>query len=521
MKNINYSPQIIKLNVSKPYYNYSNVLNISPINLFQPKLQNNANLSRINSQNIIQNNYNEMNRTKFIPNPPTLSKNYSTPFININQLNANKVFRPISPIINNLNLNSNSFYINNNNNNNSFYNFIRKNNNGNIFYSPQKETNINTGLNSNLQLNTTSQHSHYASNQINQNNYFNKNINSNEIKINFIYSNQKYFVNNNERIIQPEKILPQFSPIKKEITQESTDINTQSIQSNELLTTIKIEEPKEIFEPNEFINLKRIGEGTYGKIYLVQWKKNNQKFAMKKEKIKGNESLKKNKAKTNIVKNFIKNTGSKGVIKIYADLSKKKGNEFYYYVLMELAEKDWEKELFDRQRYKQYYKEKELFVIMKQLISTLSLLQKNHITHRDIKPQNILISKGFYKISDFGEARVLIREGIIVSRVRGTELYMSPILFNGLILKLSQISHNTFKSDVFSLGMCLFFACTLTLNSLCDIRELNDMKLVKDQLLKYLSNRYSFKLINILYEMLQLDENNRPDFITLEKKYFS
>ena len=187
---------------------------------------------------------------------------------------------------------------------------------------------------------------------------------------------------------------------------------------------------------------------------------------------------------------------------------------------MEIEEKDWEKELFERQKYKQYYEEKELFIIMKQLVKTLSLLQKNHITHRDIKPQNVLITKGNYKISDFGEARTLLREGVIVSRVRGTELYMSPILFNGLRLKLHQVSHNTFKSDVFSLGMCLFFATTLTFNSLCDIRELNDMKLIKDKLMKYLSERYSIKLINILSEMLEIEESNRPDFITLEKKYF-
>ena len=158
---------------------------------------------------------------------------------------------------------------------------------------------------------------------------------------------------------------------------------------------------------------------------------------------------------------------------------------------------------------------------MNQLIKTLSLLQKNQITHRDIKPQNVLISKGIYKISDFGEAKTLLMEGIIASRVHGTELYMSPILFNGLKSHLTQVRHNTFKSDVFSLGMCLFYASTLTFSSLCDIRELNDMKLVKEQLKKYLSGKYSVKFIDILTEMLQIEEINRPDFITLENKYCS
>ena len=265
---------------------------------------------------------------------------------------------------------------------------------------------------------------------------------------------------------------------------------------------------------------------------MAQWKKNNKKYAMKKELIKGNESLKKKKEKTKILTNFINNTGCNGVIKIFGDLVKKKGNELYYYVLMEIALYDWEQEIKNHVTERKNYKEEELINILKQLVNgllfmqkklkeTLSLLQKNHITHRDIKPQNVLISKGIYKISDFGEARTLIREGVIISRVRGTELYMSPILFNGLKLKLSQVSHNTFKSDVFSLGMCIFFAATLTFNSLCDIRELNEMALIKEQLMKYLSDKYSSKLIDILYEMLQINESKRPDFITLEKKYFS
>ena len=573
MKNINYSPQLLRLNIPKPHYHYSNVLNITPVNLLQPNPPKSRHLSGMQVQNIMKNNYNEMYLPKYIPRSPTLTRNYSTPYINMNQLNLNSIYRQNSPIINNSNINYNNYNylftnnsnssininnnnnfnnannithvnnitnfnninnINNNKNNISLCNIMKKNNSGNIFYSPQKEINPNKELFTNLKLNRTNQHSHHLSinhNQINQNIYNNSFNNNNIIpnnNNNMIYLNQKYFVNDNrDKMIQSDKSLEQnkdlsFSAIKKESTQESTEINTQTIQSNELfINKIKYEEPKENFEPNDFLIIKRIGEGSYGKIYLVQWKKNNKKFALKKEIIKGSETLKKYKEKTKMITNFIKNTGSKGVIKVYGDLVKKKGNEYYYFVLMEMAEKDWEKELLDRQKYKRYYTEKEIFIIIKQLIKTLSLLQKNHITHRDIKPQNVLIRKGLYKISDFGEARTLVRAGIIVSRVRGTELYMSPILFNGLRHKLAQVSHNTFKSDVFSLGMCLFFACTLSLNSLCDIRELNDIKLIKEQLIKYLSKRYSFKLINILYEMLQIDENNRPDFITLEKKYFS
>ena len=90
---------------------------------------------------------------------------------------------------------------------------------------------------------------------------------------------------------------------------------------------------------------------------------------------------------------------------------------YLYYELMEKAEKDWNTEITSRNKVGIYYTEKEIINIMDQLISTLSLLEKNHITHRDIKPQNILIIEGLYKLGDFGEIRVLERDGLIVQRL--------------------------------------------------------------------------------------------------------
>ena len=185
---------------------------------------------------------------------------------------------------------------------------------------------------------------------------------------------------------------------------------------------------------------------------------------------------------------------------------------------MEKAERDWDQEINVRAQYGLFYKENEIINIMKQLISTLSLLQKNHITHRDIKPQNILVINGKYKLCDFGEIRVLKRNGLIVQRVRGSELYMSPILFQGLHLKLIQVKHNTYKSDVFSLGMCLFYACSLTYIGVDSIRELTNMQRIKEIMFKHLRKRYSAEFIMFILLMLEVNEVNRPDFIQLEKE---
>ena len=56
---------------------------------------------------------------------------------------------------------------------------------------------------------------------------------------------------------------------------------------------------------------------------------------------------------------------------------------------------------------------------------------------------------------------------------------MSPILFKGLHSKLAQVKHNTYKSDVFSLGMCFFYASSLTYNGVDSIREVLDMNKIK------------------------------------------
>ena len=97
---------------------------------------------------------------------------------------------------------------------------------------------------------------------------------------------------------------------------------------------------------------------------------------------------------------------------------------------------------------------------------------------------------------------------------------MSPILFNELKNQKRMgkyIKHNTFKSDVFSLGLCFLFASTLTFRSLCEVREINDMRIVKKIVEKYLKARYSKDLIEIIFNMMEIDEKNRMDFIELEK----
>ena len=298
-------------------------------------------------------------------------------------------------------------------------------------------------------------------------------------------------------------------------TNKEKNVNMNNINSTNFdINTV----PKGKLNLEEFVKINQIGKGTFGKIFGVRWKNNGKKYALKKETFIDSEFLEKRKTIVGIINDFLDKTKSQGVIHIYSSLFEKNKKEYNYYELMELGERDWDEEIKIRRKKGLYYSEIELFNISNQLIKTLSLLQKHHITHRDIKPQNILIVNDKYKLCDFGEIRNMKGDGLVVQRIRGSELYMSPILFYGLRANLIQVKHNTYKSDVFSLGMCLLYAANMHYNGTDEIRELTDMDEIRSILEKYLSERYSNKFIELIHSMLQTDEQFRPDFEQLEIK---
>ena len=306
-----------------------------------------------------------------------------------------------------------------------------------------------------------------------------------------------------------------FNTEKSENLTSSRNVSTNK-EMNFNKNKLQNKKIPEIIIPGEYLKLKKIGEGSFGKIYKSKWLINNKNYAMKEMHFQNKDDLLYFQKKLDFIINFRKNTKCEGLIKIYGYSCIKK-KEYFFYEIMELAERDWEQEINLRKKNFKYYSEKELFSIIKQLIKTLALLQKNKITHRDIKLQNILVINNKYKICDFGESRTLNQKGIISQPVRGSELYMSPILFSGLNQNKMQVVHNTFKSDMFSLGMCILFAATLDYDSLYEIREINDMYIIRNILKKYLNKRYSNNFIEILLSMLEVKEKNRPDFIQLEK----
>ena len=288
------------------------------------------------------------------------------------------------------------------------------------------------------------------------------------------------------------------------------------------------------FKSENYSILKLLGKGTYAKTYLVEDPKTKERFALKKITINDKIELKENKEEYNLILKLTKEFPDLKIINIYGiEIKKLDKYNTVMYILMEAAKYDWEKEIMKHFDSGHNYKEDHLLNILYDLVKSFAILQRKGICHRDVKPQNILcFPDDEYKISDFGEAKnfrkTMIKnnsnknnlgDNTMEQTLRGTELYMSPILFQALRSRSNQfVTYNSYKSDVFSLGMCFFLASSLSYEGLYEIREIlkngNKTRLVVN---RYLRKKYSQKYLNILIAMLQINERDRPDFIELEK----
>ena len=359
-------------------------------------------------------------------------------------------------------------------------------------------------------INNNIVYQNYSNSQNNQNN----NIISNYARLNYYPLNTNYTQYRNVSSLNRNS-----KNYIVNLNNQKNDLDKNRLRSFNIHVHHFDYHPKSNFNSAEFIIINLIGEGSFGKIYCVQWIKNNQLYAMKKLDIQSEQELNEFKNKVKIVDNLYKNTKNSGFVKIYADKVVPLYNQqicYNYYIIMELGERDWEKEIQLRLLHQRYYTEYELYQIIFQLVKTLSIMQQNNITHRDIKPANVLIMKGFYKICDFGEASIISGNGMAIQNVRGSQLFMSPILFYAYNHNVPQVLHNVYKSDVFSFGMCILLAATLSGYTLYDIREILNYKEISKIVINKLSSRYSMNFINLLLQMLQIDENLRMDFVHLE-----
>lgn len=120
------------------------------------------------------------------------------------------------------------------------------------------------------------------------------------------------------------------------------------------------------------------------------------------------------------------------------------GKRYYILIRMELLT-NFISVLREREQFP--ITEKDVIKLGIDICSALEICHKHNIVHRDVKPDNLFLSRqGNYKLGDFGVSRKL-NQTMLVS-TKGTYSYMAPEVFHN---KASNI-----KADIYSLGVVMY-----------------------------------------------------------------
>ncbi|MCI9212480.1 MAG: serine/threonine protein kinase, partial [Ruminococcus sp.] len=130
------------------------------------------------------------------------------------------------------------------------------------------------------------------------------------------------------------------------------------------------------------------------------------------------------------------------VVNVY-DVGQDRG---LYYMVMELVEGITLKDYIEK---KGQLSANETISISIQMATGIQAAHDQHIIHRDIKPQNIIISiDGKVKVTDFGIARATTSTQTISTNVMGSVHYTSPEHAKG--------GNVDEKSDIYSAGITMY-----------------------------------------------------------------
>ncbi len=186
--------------------------------------------------------------------------------------------------------------------------------------------------------------------------------------------------------------------------------------------------------------IEKIGTGGMSDVYKAKDQKLNRFVAVKVLKQEFSENA-------NFVSKFIVEAQAAAglmhpnIVNVY-DVGEEAG---VHYIIMELVEGITLKKYIEKKARLSF---KEAVSIAIQVSMGIEAAHNNHIIHRDIKPQNIIISKeGKVKVTDFGIAKAAT-SNTVTSNVMGSVHYTSPEQARG--------GYSDEKSDVYSLGITLF-----------------------------------------------------------------
>ena len=249
---------------------------------------------------------------------------------------------------------------------------------------------------------------------------------------------------------------------------------------------------------NDFNILKELGSGAFGRVYLVEHKKTNVKYAVK-ALDKRNKSNLDQKAYFQREIEVMYKLNHSNIVKLYGHFE----DNIYCYFLMEYIPKGNLYGLMPKDK-KKRINTKVIVSIIKDIISGLYYLHNMNppIIHRDIKPENILLGEGLIaKITDFGWSNYIIG-GIKRTTMCGTPIYLAPEI-------IKEEGHNE-KVDIWCVGVLLFELVTGSLPF-----KGNDLDSLKKNILSLnisWPKDINLDAKNLIMKILKLDPDSRISF---------
>ncbi|NXY21463.1 NEK4 kinase, partial [Atrichornis clamosus] len=242
--------------------------------------------------------------------------------------------------------------------------------------------------------------------------------------------------------------------------------------------------------------LRAVGKGSYGEVSLARHRQDRKQYVIKKLNLKSASSRERRAAEQEA--QLLSQLRHPNIVTYRESWQ---GDDGHLYIVMGFCEGGDLYHKLKEQKGK-LLPENQVVEWFVQIAMALQYLHEKHILHRDLKTQNIFLTRtNIIKVGDLGIARVLENQYDMASTLIGTPYYMSPELF-------SNKPYN-YKSDVWALGCCVYEMATL--KHAFNAKDMNSLayRIIEGKL-PSMPKDYSPQLVAIIQTMLSKKPEERP-----------
>ncbi|XP_017290083.1 serine/threonine-protein kinase Nek4 isoform X2 [Kryptolebias marmoratus] len=248
---------------------------------------------------------------------------------------------------------------------------------------------------------------------------------------------------------------------------------------------------------NNYVFIRVVGKGSYGEVNLVKHTTDRKQYVIKKLNL--TTSSKRERRAAEQEAQLLSQLRHPNIVTYRESWE---GNDRQLYIVMGFCEGG---DLYHRlkQQKGELLPERQVVEWFVQIAMALQYLHERNILHRDLKTQNIFLTKtNIIKVGDLGIARVLENQNDMASTLIGTPYYMSPELFSN-----KPYNH---KSDVWALGCCVYEMSTL--KHAFNAKDMNSLvyRIVEGKL-PPMPSQYDPQLGGLIKNMLCKRPEDRPD----------